>query len=485
MATNLNILFVAPEVSPYSKTGGLGDVTAALPKALRELGHRATVLSPLYPVVKSGSRPMSRRITPLDIRLGRGRYKAPLYELKGQDGVRQLFLDIPKLYDRPGIYGTDGEGYEDNPLRFAVLCRAAVALKPQLDIRFDVIHAHDWQGGMIPLYVKAAKEAEARVPTVFTIHNLAYQGLAPMALASQLGVTKKYLSADGIEFYGQINPMKAGILYADAITTVSPTYAREIQSEEFGAGLHGVLSERSKDIYGILNGADYSIWAPETDSLLPAPFDPMNQNGKRRCRVALMGRFGIRPRHRVPVIGVVSRLVEQKGIDLLVEGLKPLLAEELVQVAILGEGDPALEAACRSLADAFPSAVGVHIGYDEKLAHLVFGGSDMFAMPSRFEPCGLSQIYAMRYGAIPIARDTGGLKDTITSYDPEGQKGTGFLFSEATTDGLTAAFRDALEVYHQVRRWRGLIVNAMEADFSWKSAAQRYVDVFENVMEKS
>ena len=484
----MNVLFVTPEVIPYSGTGGLGEVSAALPKALQKKGLRVSVLSPFYRSASEHTNQLSRPLDPLKFRLGSKQISANLYNTAGHDGVRQLFIDIPKLYDRSGLYGDGGTGFVDNAERFAVLSKSVVAISKQYDMAFDVVHCHDWQSALVPLYQRTAKAMAAnrgKQAVVFTIHNMAFQGVTPLSEASRLGIPKSYQAEKGLEFYGDLNLMKAGILYSDLVTTVSPTYASEICTEEFGCGLDGLLALRRDHLLGILNGVDYGVWSPEHDQHIEFQYDAQNQNGKRRCKAALQARFGLAIRPRTPLIGVVSRLAEQKGIDLLVPALDQLLKSQDVQAVILGDGDIALEESCRDLAARHPGKAAVEIGYDIPLAHEIFAGADLFAMPSRFEPCGLSQLYAMRYGAIPIVRDTGGLHDTVTDYDPETGTGTGFRFGEATVEALVAGISRAIDEYGLARRWRRVIATAMGMDFSWDRAADSYIDAYQSVLEGS
>jgi starch synthase len=486
----LNILHVTPEIAPHSRSGALADTTAALANAQRLLGHGVSVLSPLYRGVPERSGPLSRPVSPLTVQLGRSRTTANIYIGTGRHGVRHFFVDAPGLYDRPGLYGDEAGEYPDNAYRFAVLAKAAIALNEQYDMGFDVVHCHDWQAALAPLYRHAAKDPDkklARLAMVLTVHDLVSQGRAPLEEAPRLGLTKAYLKPgdDGVVLDGQLSLLKAGLLYADAVSTVSPTYAREICTPEYGAGLDAVLRARQNALVGILDGVDYGVWSPEADSLLPFAYTSENQNGKRRCKAELQARFGLPLRPRLPLVGVVSELTLPKGIDLLLEGIRPLLVEHAAQLVIVGDGDTALREGCRALAEAFPEAVGLKLGeQDDALAHLVYGGADIYAMPSRFESCGHSQLQAMRYGAIPVGRDTGGLHDTIIDYEPGGDAGTGFLFQEPSPAALEGALRRAVETYHQGRRWRQLIAHAMQTDFSWKRAAHRYLDLYETVLER-
>ncbi len=482
----MKVLFVTPEVAPYSATGGLAQVTAALPKALQQKGVRVSVFSPFYRGVSDRCGGLSQPLAPLKIRLGKRQLTARLLSTAGHDGVRQYFIDIPEYFDRPSLYGENGGGYEDNHLRYAAFSKAALSILQQYDLDFDILHCHDWQSGLVPMFRKTARGAAAQrsnLGVVYTIHNLAFQGIAEQDQAPAMGIPQGQTGPKGLEFYGKLNLMKSGIIHSDLITTVSPRYAEEICTEELGAGLDGVLTNRRDALSGILNGVDYSVWSPEADSFLEFQFDADNQNGKRRCKASLQQEAGLPVRPRVPLIGVVSRLAEQKGIDLLIDGLRALAGEREFQAVILGTGSPELEEACRALAKELPDRVSVYIEYDETLAHHIFAGSDVFAMPSRFEPCGLSQLYAMRYGSIPVVRDTGGLHDTVQDFDPESGSGTGFVFSDPTVEGFSGALSRALEQFSHARSWRRVVATAMVQNFSWERAAEAYRDAYQSVLE--
>jgi starch synthase len=482
----MNILFVTAEVSPYASTGGLGEVAAALPKALRREGHRVSILMPYYRRIAETMGPLSQPIEPLRFRLGTNQHTGLIKKHTTREGVRHLVLDMPELFDRDGIYNEAGADYDDNGLRFAALSKAAVALALQYDMGFDVIHSHDWPAALAPLFRKSTKDVDGklgRIGTVHSIHNMAYQGFFPASTAPKLGINKPYRTESGVTVGDSVNFMKAGLRYADVVTTVSPSYAREITETDLGCGLEGVLQERPDSVVGILNGVDYGLWAPDRDPHLPFQFDAENQNGKRRNKAWLQTHFGLALRPRIPLVGVVSRLAHQKGIDILLEGLRLLLPKGELQAIILADGDDALAAECRALGESFPGRVAVSIGYDVEQAHRVFGGSDLFAMPSRYEPCGLSQLYAMRYGTIPVVRNTGGLRDTVRDFDPDSGAGTGFHFDEPTGEAFADALTFAVEQYHRARRWRQLMATAMAADFSWRSAAVEYTRVYERALE--
>jgi starch synthase len=457
---------VSSEAAPFAKTGGLADVLGALPKALVEAGEQVAVVLPLYRrAVVSNPRTVYER---LQFGLGNHGYSATILE-QVEDGVTYYFVQIPELYDREGLYDEDGREYPDNHLRFAALCQAALGVARHL-FSPDVIHCHDWQAGLLPLFLRDTYRnhpAYLGIKTVFTIHNLGYQGLfSPSALAD-LGLPNRLFRPGALEFFGQISFLKAGLAFSDFLTTVSPRYAQEIQTPEFGFGLDGLLRARSNVLVGILNGADYSSWDPATDPSIPKTFDRVHPEGKRECKRALLAEVGLgNERFDSPLIGIVSRFAAQKGFDLLMQIPDQLAAEDVCLVA-LGSGERRFEDFFLWFASAYPDRVAVTLGYDDGLAHRIEAGSDMFLMPSRYEPCGLNQIYSMRYGTLPVVRATGGLDDTV---DPD----TGFKFRGDNPQELLDCIRAALQVYG-TPRWAQMRDTAMQRDFSWKAAAGEYI----------
>ena len=471
----MNILMVGSEAAPFVKTGGLADVLGSLPAALARLGENVGVVLPRYRGATLPSDPVSRRtLGPLQLAVGPNLFLVSIEEVT-REGVRYFFVDSPALYGRAGIYNESGVDYPDNHIRFAALSQAALALARWV-FPADVFHAHDWQGGLLGAYLRTRLEYDptffgARV--VFTIHNIGYQGQFPASTLGSLGFSTAEFHPEGLEFWGQVSFLKAGLVWSDAITTVSPTYAREIQTAAFGFGLEGVLSARAAKLSGILNGVDYAEWNPETDAYLPAPYSADNLAGKRECKRSLLAELGLSaaPEDLArPLLSIVSRFASQKGLDLVLE-LGPWLAEQGVSLAVLGSGEGWQEAAFRDLAAAHPTRFATRIGYHNALAHRMEAGADMFLMPSRYEPCGLNQIYSLRYGAVPVVRATGGLDDTV-------DESTGFKFRDATAMAFSGAIRDALAAYRAPKSWTRMVKQGMRRDFSWDSSAKQYRDLF-------
>ena len=471
---------VASEAVPYSKTGGLADVAGALPQALQALGHEVAVVLPLYRMTHLDDR--ATLYPSLTVPIGPNT-RFPSVLTATQNGVKFYFVSYPVFFDRAALYGTPEGDYPDNAERFALFSRAAVEIA-QLDFRPDVLHCHDWQSALAPVLLKSvyAKSAVARAPVLFTIHNLGYQGLFRSDILEQIGVPRSLFTIDGLEFYGKVNLLKGGIVYSDAINTVSRGYAREIQTEEYGFGLEGLLRHRSLVLSGILNGVDYSQWDPATDKFLAANYSPANLSGKKKCKQDLLQQFGF-PADRLdqPVIGIVSRLSEQKGADLIAEASGELMAEAL-SLVVLGSGDAVYEDLFRKLAERYPGKVAVRIAYDNAVAHKIEAGADMFLMPSRYEPCGLNQIYSLKYGTVPVVRATGGLDDTVTPFDEATGQGNGFKFSDYSAAAMMQAIRAAIDAYRKPEQWRKLMLGGMGQDFSWSSSAAQYVKLYESLV---
>ncbi|MBV1860554.1 MAG: glycogen synthase GlgA [Nannocystaceae bacterium] len=470
----MRILHVASEATGLVKTGGLADVAAGLARAQRDAGDDVRLLLPAYRGCAQLANASVRH--ELGDPLGGGPTRLLEGRLPGSQ-VPVWLVDAPSLYNREGgpYLDTRGDDYPDNALRFAVLGRVAAMLStagPALGWAPEVVHAHDWQASLAPATLHWW--GGTRPGTVTTVHNLRFQGRFSPDVVSTVGLPTAAYAVDGAEAYGTFSFLKAGLFYADRITTVSPTYAHEIQSEVGGEGLHGLLQSRSDRLHGLLNGIDEAAWDPRTDRALHAAFGPQSLGARATNKQALQRHFGLDEAASVPLVGLVSRLSDQKGIDLLLAALPALLRSPL-QLVVLGSGDPALEAALRELAQQHPTRVGVHIGYDEGLSHQVFAGSDLFAVPSRFEPCGLTQMYAMRYGALPVVRDTGGLADTVTDVSAGG---CGFTFEAPDADALREAVERALEVYGNRGRWAALQRQAMQRSFGWGTAARDYRDVY-------
>jgi starch synthase len=461
--SGIRVLFVAPECAPLTKTGGLGDVAGALPAALRELGADVRILLPAY-----GALP-SREMATVKL-LG---HTVRIKETRHPSGVPLYLLHCPQLYIRNGgPYQTDqGEDWPDNARRFGVLSRAAALLGgagSPLDWRPEVVHCNDWPGALAPLYLRYERQPAA---SLLTVHNLAFQGLFDPAVLEQLDLPPEDFSLERLEFYGRLSFLKGGLACADALTTVSPTYAEEIQTEAQGCGLEGLLRARAADLSGILNGIDTAAWDPSRDPLVAANYDERTLERKRANKAALQARLGLRVDEAVPLLGMVGRLTHQKGVDLVLAAAEELLGLP-AQLAVLGKGDRAHEHSLAALAARHPDDVAVAAGFNEELAHLIEAGADLFLMPSRFEPCGLNQMYSQRYGTPPVARATGGLLDTVRDGE------TGFLFGPAESAALVEAVRRALAVRADRRRWRALQRAGMARDFSWGEAARRYADLY-------
>jgi starch synthase len=398
--------------------------------------------------------------------------------------VPTWLIRADRYFDREGLYGTAAGGYPDNPERFAFFCRAALEWLRHQDPPPDVLHVHDWPAALAPAFLlgTAALYPElAAVRTVLTIHNLAYQGRFPPAAWHLLNLDGRYFAPDFLEFYGEVSFLKAGIVFADAITTVSPRYAAEIQTPALGEGLDGVLRSRRTRLRGILNGVDTAAWNPATDPHLPARYDATDMRGKARCKAALRSEIGLRGPAEAPLAGLVTRLAEQKGLDLLAVALPELLATSDLAVAVLGTGEERYQAQLRGLAARFPHRVGLRFGFDEGLAHRIQAGADLFLMPSRFEPGGLAQLYALRYGTVPVVHATGGLDDTVVEFDPACGTGTGFKFAPHTPAAFLAAMRRALRARGDTASWASLVANGMAQDFSWDRAAREYVRLYRDL----
>ncbi len=485
MAKQLRVLFVASEGVPFAKTGGLADVVGTLPDALKDLGVEVKVLMPYYGALKQGK--ISTATVAEDL-------EAPLpyplnlaFDLMAPTSPDYPFYFVARdeFFERSQLYGTPKGDYFDNLERFAFFSAAVLPVCQALDFHPHVIHCHDWQSALATIYLKNRWQEEpvlAGAKSLLTIHNLAYQGLFPQDRYHLLGLDWSLFCIDGLEYYGQINLLKGGIICADAINTVSPTYSLEIQTPELGYGLEGVLRHRAAVVSGILNGVDYAEWSPETDPLIPAHFSRKDLKGKAADKAALMEAFGLdRSRAQAPILAMISRLADQKGFDLVAQVLPQLMARD-VMVVILGTGEEKYHRWLEKEAPKYPGKLGVKIAFNNQLAHLIEAGADMFLMPSRYEPCGLNQIYSMKYGTIPVGRATGGLVDTITPVNPKTGKGTGFLFEEYSPEAFLKALHTALADYENQKLWPKIMQNAMAQDFSWKVSARAYLDLYNRLI---
>lgn len=478
----MRVLFVASECAPFVKTGGLADVVGALPRALASLGAQVRVMLPAYPALK----PLLAGATPvLDLGLVHGR-KARVLAAHAE-GLDLLLLDAPHLFNRPGnpYLGPDGHDWPDNHLRFGALSLAAARVAQGAVAGWppDLVHAHDWQAGLVAPYLKFS--GRPAPPAILTVHNIAFQGLFPKSAIEELALPPGEFTREGYEFWGQVGFLKAGLVWSDRITTVSPTYARELMTPEFGMGLEGVLAARRSDLAGILNGIDLDTWNPETDPAIAANYSARAPARKAANKAALVSRFGLDSDPRAPLFCVVSRLTAQKGLDLLLDAL-PRLAARGAQLVVLGSGDAALEAAYRAAARQYAGTLGVMIGYDEPLSHLMQAGADAIVVPSRFEPCGLTQLYGLRYGTIPVVARTGGLADTVIDANPAALAtgcATGFQFSPVTARALGDAVERACDVYRQPAVWRAMMRRAMKHPVGWNASAAAYMSLYRDMLE--
>jgi len=460
----------ASECVPFAKTGGLADVVGALPQALAALGHEVAVMLPRYQKTKLANPKVV--ISSLSVPVGSGLRFGTVLEGPTNGGVRMFFLEYPQFFDRPELYNDDKGDYPDNAERFAFFSRAVLETA-KLVFPPDVLHCHDWQTALVPVLKKSVylyDWALARVPVMLTVHNLGYQGLFPPATLSTIGLSADLFHWERMEFHGVLNYLKGGLVYADRITTVSRKYALEIQTPEYGFGLDGVVRHRRSALAGIVNGVDYAHWDPATDRLIAKNYSPENLAGKAECKRDLLKQFGLPEDLQRPLIGIVSRFAAQKGFDLIAQ-VAADLAKENVSLVALGTGEPEYESLFERLAHHFPKRIAVRIAYDNTLAHKIEAGADMFLMPSRYEPCGLNQIYSLKYGTVPIVRATGGLDDTI---DAE----TGFKFERYDGADLLRTIHAALEAYRDKQRWQKMMLAGMSQDFSWANSARQYAELY-------
>jgi len=475
----MKILLAASELTPVARTGGLGDVMQGLPAALQARGHEVSVVLPCYQGLRENAAlAVKATSVQIPVAVGSNRSEAEILQATAPNGVQLFLVRRDEYYDRPEIYGADGRSYEDNAERFIYFSRAVMELARRIVPPPDILHVHDWQTALVPVLVK-----ERRLPfkTVLTIHNLAYQG---SFWAYDFGLTNlpgEYFGPSGIEFYGRVNLLKGGIVFADQVTTVSERYAREIQSPEYGGGLEDVIREHAGKLSGILNGAEYTVWNPATDALLPAKYDAADLAGKRTCRDALLTEVGLAPNPGGPVFAMVSRLAEQKGIDLLLPIIDRLLADD-VRLVVLGQGDSGYERELMIASKRHPERFTYHQSMDERLAHLIEAGADVSLIPSHFEPCGLTAMYSLKYGTLPIARATGGLHQIIQDFDPSAGTGTGFLFYDYSEEAFWDSIVRARRHFHDKPRWAELVQRAMAADFSWPKAVECYEEVYRRAL---
>ena len=489
MVEQLKVLFLSPEAVPFAKTGGLADVAGGLPGALKHLGVDIRTVMPLYDMVRKSNTRLKLLIDNLKIPLGRETLTARVWEARGVGKVPAYFLEQDDLFNRPNLYGDNRGDYDDNLERFSFYSHGVLRIAEKLAFSPDLIHCNDWQSGLVPALLAGPYSRSPVVgtsKTIFTIHNLGYQGIFP---AEKLWITglprDPFFQMEGLEFWGNISLLKAGIVYSDAITTVSPTYARQIQTHEYGMGMEGILQHRKSSLHGILNGVDYKVWNPGMDSHLETPYSPRKIAGKSGCKTSLLKEMKLYQSLKdKPLLGMISRLDSQKGLDLLVKVLDDILALD-VGLVILGAGNATIQRALRKASKNNPGRIAIAFGFDEQLAHHIMAGADMFLIPSRYEPCGLTQMYALKYGTIPIVRATGGLEDTIIPFNPQTGKGNGFTFTDFKPRAFFASIRNAVDLYQDTASWKKLRSNAMKEDFSWNRSARSYLDLYRSTLQSN
>ncbi|MCX7984017.1 MAG: glycogen synthase GlgA [Bacteroidetes bacterium] len=492
MSKPLNVLFVTSEVEPFSKTGGLADVSSALPKAIKDLGHEIRIITPRYRFISERKFKLHDiiRLREIPIPVGSTMYIGHVkssFICNLKEKVQVYFLDNQEYFGRDGIYQspTTKKDYKDNDERFTFFARGVLETLKHLGWAPDIIHCNDWQTALIPAYLKTIYKTDTffeNTKTIFTIHNMAYQGIFPYESFVKTNLPKELFSPQGVEAYGNFNFLKTGIVFADAITTVSEKYAEEIcTNDEIGAGLSNLLSSRKSTLYGIVNGIDDNIWNPATDDFIYRKYDVKSIEAKYDNKKALINKLGLDNSKEIPLIGTIGRMVELKGYDLLVSVLEEILKLDVLMV-ILSSGDKDLEKKFEALQKKHPKKFNLIIGYNEEMAHLIEAGCDMFLMPSKFEPCGLNQMYSMRYGTVPIVHATGGLDDTVEDYQGNG-KGTGFKFYKYDPKELLKTIQRALKVYQQPEEWKKIMRNGMLLDFSWKNSARKYLNLYKEVLK--
>lgn len=480
----MKIVHVASEVVPFSKTGGLADVIGALPLALSKRGNTVAIVSPLYKSVVQKFKPQRNDIT-FTITVGGQTIQAEIYSIKINDHTIAYFIGNDALFMRDGLYvDKNNIDYPDNSTRFIFFSRSTIELIKRLNILPDIIHSHDWQSGLVPAYLKTLyREDFLGTVSVFTIHNLGYQGEFWHLDMPLTGLGWEYFTSEYLEFYGKISFLKAGIVFSDTVTTVSATYSREILTPEFGYGMEGILKTRKQDLFGILNGADYEQWDPEHDKFIPHQYNAKTIELKRDNKMTLNRIFNLDD-NDAPIIGMITRLAKQKGIELVIEGIGRIIAMGF-KLVLLGSGDKPYEEKIKEIANRYKGRVGVKIGFDNNLAHLIEAGADLFLMPSMYEPCGLNQMYSLRYGTVPVVRATGGLNDTIVEYEITSGKGNGFKFNGMNVDEMLSALKRAMLIYNDRQKWNELIKSCMAYDFSWDKSAINYELLYKAYIIKS
>ncbi len=481
----MRVLIVTPEANPFARTGGLAEVISDLAETLVKLGHDIKVVLPLYRQVREAGTPLCSTGVTLTIPLSLKNLPAEIYRAEMASGVEFFFVGQDSLYNREGLYGTLYGDFEDNAERFIFFSRAVVEMIEALELDLDVCHCQEWQSGLVPVYFRTLYHERPRLqrlPVVYTVHNVGYQGIFSAYDLPLTGLGWELLSPKALEFYGKINLMKGGLVFADLLSTVSTKYREEIMKPEFGFGLEGVFQERAAELVGILEGVNYERWDPARDPFLASPYSIDNLEGKRSCKIDLLRRFGMDLPPARPLVGMTTRLVERKGIDL-VENILEDMMQLQVGFVLQGTGEERHQYLLQEIALKYPGCIGLALGYSEELAHQLIAGADFYLMPSRYEPCGLDQLYCLRYGTVPIVRATGGLDETIQEYQPDTGGGNGFKFSSYTPAELLAAVHRALSLYNDPPAWQALVKRNMTLDFSWDAVAPKYVALYQRAIE--
>ncbi|MEJ2719125.1 MAG: glycogen synthase GlgA [Deltaproteobacteria bacterium] len=481
----MRVLMIGSEVSPFGQTGGLGEVLSALPAELVALGMEVDVLMPKYRGITADHYDLELLEDAVEVDLNAEKVIARFWKFHDKRGVRYLFLENDAYYDREGLYGTKFKDYEDNLERFVFLTRASIEMALSKKIRYDIYHAHDWQAALTPVYLRtlfAGEELLEKSASVMTIHNLGFQGIFTQQDLPVVGVAWEFFNPAQMEFHGQLNFLKSGIVFADEVNTVSVGYRDEILTPELGFGLDGALQSKREHLTGILNGVDYRVWNPADDPKLAANYDADNLEGKAVCKEDLQRIAEVPLRPDVPLLCMVSRLSSQKGLDIL-EKAVPMLLDQDVQFVLLGTGEPRYQDVFLEVGSRYKEKTGIFLSYNQELAHKIFAGADMILVPSRYEPCGLNQLYALKYGTVPIVRSTGGLNDTVEQFDPENDTGTGFKFAEPDSELLERTVWEAVDLYTTNRdAWRRLMLRGMKQDFSWTRSAKEYQRLYEKAL---
>jgi starch synthase len=483
----MKIAFVTSEMVPYAKTGGLADVCGSLPVELVDLGHEVCVVMPRYKKVDTQRFGLKKIVEDLEVPVGSDKKFARVYSTMHKEKIEVYFIDNPEFFQRDELYGTPQGDYPDNDRRFIFFQRACLEFFKIFNFKPDVIHCHDWQTGLIPVYLATLYKNDAffkKTKTFFTIHNLAYQGNFPPDTLPTTGLAWEEFHLERLEFFGKVSFLKGGIVYADVVTTVSERYAQEIQTQEFGCGLEGVLAKRKADLYGIVNGIDLEEWNPETDPDIVARYSLSHLEPKQANKAALQKECHLEIKPDVPLFGMISRFADQKGLDILAPLISEFGSKISAQLVLLGTGEERYHALLRTEMAKHPRHLSVHILFDPRLAKRIYAGSDLFLMPSYYEPCGLGQLIAMRYGTVPLVRETGGLADTVADFQPDVAEGNGFVFKEYRMDALRKTFERAIKAFRDEKNWRELVKNAMKSDFSWKASAKKYAALYRQAKKK-